>query len=230
MPGGLSEMVSVGGQNGGDESEMVLVHAARVMMVVFAIPLAFEAVLGGMGATPVVPANESAPMHGTDMLWLGLCAVCGLICGWLRLPAGHILGAMIASAVVHAVGLTHVSPPAVIVIIAQIVIGSSLGSRFAGHSWTMLVRVLAISAGLTTMYLVISILVALAIASISEFSVPVLILAYAPGGVSEMSLIALSLDIDPTLVSAHHLIRIFAIVMLAPLFLGLWRRFLAWRA
>jgi len=183
-----------------------------------------------MGATPVVPENASVSMTGVDMLWLGLCGLCGLFCGWLGLPAGHILGAMVASAVVHAFGLTHVSPPALLVIIAQIVIGSSLGSRFAGHRWANLARILTISVGLTAIFLVVSVIVAVAVAAISDFSVPVLILAYAPGGVSEMSLIALALDIDPTLVSAHHLIRIFAIVMFAPVFLGLWRWFLAWRA
>ncbi len=230
IPGGLSEMVSVGGQNGGNEAEMVLVHAARVMMVVFAVPLAFQAVLGGIGSVPVTASGTAGPMTAMDGVWLSLCAVCGLVCGWLALPAGHMLGALIASAAVHALGLTHVSPPALLVIIAQIVIGSSLGSRFAGHRWTALLRMLLISAGLTLVFLVVSVIAALAVASVSDFSVASLILAYAPGGVSEMSLVALALGIDPTMVSAHHLIRIFAIVAFAPAFLGLWRRFLAWSA
>lgn len=229
IPGGLSEMVSVGGQNGGNEAEMVLVHAARVMMVVFAVPLAFQAVLGGIGSGPAFASGGAAPMMAMDVVWLSLCAVCGLVCGWLGLPAGHMLGALVASAVVHALGLTHVSPPALLVIIAQVVIGSSLGSRFAGHRWTTLARILLVSAGLTLIFLLISVIAALAVAAVSEFSVASLILAYAPGGVSEMSLVALALDIDPTMVSAHHLIRIFAIVAFAPAFLGLWRRYLAWR-
>ena len=43
------------------------------------------------------------------------------------------------------------------------------------------------------------------------------LLAFAPGGVAEMSLIALALNIEPSFVAFHHIIRIFEIVLLAPM-------------
>jgi uncharacterized membrane protein AbrB (regulator of aidB expression) len=50
-----------------------------------------------------------------------------------------------------------------------------------------------------------------------------LILAFSPGGLAEMSLIALALDIDPAFVATHHVVRIFLVVVLAPIAFRLWR-------
>ena len=43
------------------------------------------------------------------------------------------------------------------------------------------------------------------------------LLAFAPGGLAEMSLIALALGIDAAYVSSHHVVRIFMIIVAAPL-------------
>ncbi|MEM8914885.1 MAG: AbrB family transcriptional regulator, partial [Pseudomonadota bacterium] len=205
MPGGLSEMVAQGGSYGGDEADIVLAHSARVMLVVFAIPLGFQAVIGNVGAGVPMPDAGLTPLTATDVFWLCVSGLGGVVAGRLGLPAGMLLGALVASAIVHAIGLTHVSPPAPIVAAAQVVIGASLGARFAGRTVPTLIRIVAIAAGLTALFLLVAILTALAVASVTNLSVPALILAYAPGGVGEMSLIALALDADPALVSTHHL-------------------------
>ena len=47
--------------------------------------------------------------------------------------------------------------------------------------------------------------------------VAALVLAFAPGGRAEMTLIALALGVDPAFVSTHHVVRIFLVVILAPM-------------
>jgi hypothetical protein len=44
-----------------------------------------------------------------------------------------------------------------------------------------------------------------------------LMLAFAPGGLAEMSLIAIAIGADAAFVATHHVVRIFLIVVLAPL-------------
>lgn len=51
-----------------------------------------------------------------------------------------------------------------------------------------------------------------------------MLLAFAPGGVAEMSLVALALGIDAAYVATHHVVRIFIIVVAAPLLFRLVRR------
>ena len=58
---------------------------------------------------------------------------------------------------------------------------------------------------------------ALALHAMIGLPAEALVLAFAPGGLTEMTLIALSLDIDPAFVSTHHVVRIFLVVVLAPL-------------
>jgi uncharacterized membrane protein AbrB (regulator of aidB expression) len=50
------------------------------------------------------------------------------------------------------------------------------------------------------------------------------LLAFSPGGLAEMSLIALSMNVDAAYVSSHHIVRIFMIVLAAPLLFRLLRR------
>jgi uncharacterized membrane protein AbrB (regulator of aidB expression) len=42
-------------------------------------------------------------------------------------------------------------------------------------------------------------------------------LAYAPGGVEAMTVMAYALNLEPSYVSAHHVIRLLALVLLSPL-------------
>ncbi|MFT3953112.1 MAG: AbrB family transcriptional regulator [Piscinibacter sp.] len=43
-----------------------------------------------------------------------------------------------------------------------------------------------------------------------------LILAYSPGGLAEMSLIAVSLHAEVAFVAAHHIVRVFLVMISAP--------------
>ena len=52
----------------------------------------------------------------------------------------------------------------------------------------------------------------------------VLLLAFSPGGVVEMSLISLAMGVDIAFVSTHHFLRIFLIILLAPMVFALVRR------
>ncbi len=51
-----------------------------------------------------------------------------------------------------------------------------------------------------------------------------LMLAFSPGGLAEMSLIAIAIGADAAFVATHHVVRIFLIVVIAPLAFKLMRR------
>jgi hypothetical protein len=61
---------------------------------------------------------------------------------------------------------------------------------------------------------------------VSSYGQVPLLLAYSPGGLAEMSLVALSRGIEVAFVAAHHIIRVFIVMMgAAPAFavLGRWK-------
>jgi hypothetical protein len=51
-----------------------------------------------------------------------------------------------------------------------------------------------------------------------------ILLAYAPGGLTEMSLVALALHAEAAFVATHHVVRIFLVIVAAPILFRLWDR------
>jgi membrane AbrB-like protein len=216
-PGGLNEMVIAGGAMGGDERTIVLVHGARVLLVVMVIPFWFRYTEGERAITTAVgPSIASTSL--VDIGILVTCAVIGVLLGRLvRLPAYKIVGPMLVSAGVHIAGLTSSAPPWEIVAIAQVVVGSSVGTRFSGVPLERVLKTIAASAGATAVMLATTVLFALVLSHITDLAMAPIVLAFSPGGLAEMSLIALSLGIETAFVATHHVSRIALIIIAAPL-------------
>lgn len=217
MPGGLSEMVMVGTALGGDGRIISLIHATRIMLVVLAIPFAFQ--FGGaldLADRPAIgPALTELP--AIDYLILGLTGILGYFgARALRVPAASVVGPMVFSAAVHLAGLTTAKPPAEIVACAQVAVGTALGARFAGTPMRLIGRTLLASFGVTVLLVGITVLFAVALHAATALPTGPIVLAFAPGGLAEMSLIAIALGADAAFVAVHHIVRIFLIVVLAP--------------
>ena len=217
-PGGLSEMVVVGSQFGGDERIISLTHTLRILLVVLALPFLMQSLFG---YTPGPRPAAGIPMvdaDAFDMLVLTLCGIVGFILARLaRLPAAAILGPMLLSAAVHMTGVSDAKPPVELVNAAQVVVGTTIGCRFAGVKMALVARSVVASIGSTFILVGSGFLFAVLLHPLTGLPTIGIFLAFAPGGVAEMSLIALALSIDAALVATHHIVRIFLIVVLTPL-------------
>ncbi|HYF52830.1 MAG TPA: AbrB family transcriptional regulator [Salinarimonas sp.] len=214
MPGGLVEMVTVGEERGGDARTIALIHSARILLIVMTLPFLVQALSG-------VPIGER-PRAGVSVLdtplaaelWLIGTALLGAVVGHaLRMPAKYLLGPMLVSAAVHAAGLTDFKPPVEVVNVAQLVLGTTIGCRFLGTPPREILRILALSLGSTVILLAITLVFALGVSRVSDYGVVPLMLAYSPGGLAEMSLVALALQIEVAFVAAHHVIRVFLVMV-----------------
>lgn len=225
MPGGMVEMYLAGEARGGDGRLIALVQSARVFLVVLAIP--FVAHFFGdyhLGAPPIHTTslfNTTLP----EMLWLVATGLAGiLIVRPFRIPAQLLLGPMLASASVHALGWTNAVPPAGIVVAAQLLIGSMVGCRFAGTAPSLVARIILLSAGSTFILLAVAIGFVVALSHAVTYDPIVLLLAYSPGGLTEMGVVALSLGFDVAFVATHHIVRVFIVMSCAPSVFGLLER------
>ncbi len=218
VPGGLNEMIILGESAGADERQISVSHTTRIFFVVMVLPFFFR-LFGDLESTVRTFAGGHAGALGpADIAILAGCAVVGYYAArLLRIPAPHITGPMIFSAAVHLMGLTEASPPAIVVAVAQIILGASVGARFAGLTFRDLGRIIRIGGIATAILLAITVLFALALAAAAGFPFDSLILAFSPGGLTEMSLIALSLDIDAAFVATHHIARIGLVVIIVPI-------------
>ena len=226
VPGGLNEMILLGEAAGADERQVSVAHTTRIFFVVMVLPFFFR-VFGDLGTTVRTFGDGDVSGIGpTDVAILTGCAIVGFFAARLaRIPAPHITGPMIFSAAVHLAGFTAASPPAIVVAIAQVVLGASIGARFAGLTFRDLGRIVRIGGIATAILLAITVLFALVLDALAGFPFTSLILAFSPGGLTEMSLIALSLDIDTAFVATHHIARISVVVIVVPIVFRLLVRF-----
>jgi membrane AbrB-like protein len=224
MPGGLVEMVTVGEEKGGDARIIALIHSARILLVVMTLPFIVQW-LGGVslgGVRVAGPSIAETPL--SSELTLLACGLAGIVIGhWLRLPAKHLLGPMLVSALVHVLGVSDSVPPFEIVNAAQLVLGVTIGCRFVGTPPRLILRVLALSVGSTVILLSLTLVFAWLVAKFSVHGHVPLILAYSPGGLAEMSLIALALHTEVAFVAAHHIIRVFLVMISAGPLFGLFK-------
>lgn len=217
MPGGLSEMILVGGEMGGDARRISLAHASRLLIVVLSIPFAFRW-LDSLEPGDRPPAG--LPIDAIPPLDLGILALCGVV-GFVlaraaKVPAAAVVGPMLASAVVHLAGWTQASPPIELVAAAQVAVGAAIGARFAGTDLRLVLKTLVQSLGATAILVSVTLLFAGGLGLMLDLDARALVLAFAPGGLAEMSLIAIALGADAAFVATHHIVRIVLIVVLAP--------------
>ena len=222
-PGGLSEMIALSYQLGGDQRRVSLVHGARLLFIVFTIPFLARS----FGYAP--PAPAALIELGFDPLALALLAALATI-GYLlarrvRLPAATFVGPLLGSAAAHLAGWVEITPPYPAMAIAQLVIGSSVGARFSGTPVALIGQTLVLGTGATVIMLLITLLFGGALTVLTGYGLVLLLLAFIPGGFTEMSLIALAMGVDPAFVVSHHSLRVFLVVLIAlPAFAWLKRR------
>ncbi|MGB7260925.1 MAG: AbrB family transcriptional regulator [Albidovulum sp.] len=215
-PGGLVESVELGEKAGADVPMLAMLQFLRLILTIVFVPLAFTVMEGhavGSAGGAAVTGHGIAP---SDVVILTIAAVAGAVIGLrLNLPAGHVLGPILLSGLAHALGWTEAVPPAWLISTTQVVIGTSLGVRFAGMEKRRILDALKLALMNGVVTIGGAALCAVTIAGVVDEPVRAVFLAFAPGGLIEMGLIALSLKMSILYVTAHHLLRIVLAVTVA---------------
>ncbi len=222
MPGGLNEMLLLGAEAGGDERKIALAHAARVLLVILFVALFFGLFLGvrsGANGQNWIPLLAPSLL---DYAFLLLAAVLGSWIGKLaRLPAALVFGPMIVSGILHVTHFVEIAPPSVFIITAQIVIGATIGTRFAGATLREVRRDISLALIASSLMLIVATAFGLLIAWLADMALSQAFLAFAPGGLTEMALLTLAMGQDVGYVSTIHVVRITMVIAIAPLFFKL---------
>lgn len=218
-PGGLLESILLGERAGGDVAVLTLQQFLRIVLVVSLVPAGLSLWLGApVGSAGGQTGGAAGPVAPGTLVLIAAAAALGLWLGArLRLPASHIIGPMALSAALTLGGWVDLHLPGWLISLAQLVIGLSLGLRFAGVTWTLLRRSIWLSLASVSYMLVLSAGFALVLSKATGIAFLHMLISFSPGGVTEMSVIALSLAANPALVSLHHVLRILMTVSFLPL-------------
>jgi len=213
-PGGLMESLAMGEEAGANLQVLTMLQFMRIILVISLLPLGLSIWYGVPLGSASGISTEVTPV-GLDAVPLALAVgVAGTILGrWIRLPAGQLTGPLMAAAIVSGTGLAPLPIPQWLINSAQVVIGASLGLRFAGMRGKSMLRATWLSFLSVAAMLGLGLALALLVAQVTGVKFDILLISYAPGGVTEMALVALSLNANPALVTLHHIHRIFLTVI-----------------
>ncbi|MDL4863065.1 AbrB family transcriptional regulator, partial [Halomonas elongata] len=222
VPGGVSTVTVMAMASGADLRVVGMTHAVRILVLLVAIPPVLQAIghVDLAGATPD-PSRWLWLPGPVDAAWLVAAGLGGLwLARLLRLPNALLFGPALVSAALHITGISQAAIPPTVMALAQVVIGVSVGVRFAGTSLREMGRNLLMAALQAVMLLLVAVLAAWGAHELTGYSPAAALLAYMPGGAPELSLVALSLNIDPAFVTSHHLLRISVLILAMPVLLN----------
>ncbi|MEM9791659.1 MAG: AbrB family transcriptional regulator [Pseudomonadota bacterium] len=216
MPGGLQDMLVFGEEAGGNVRSLSLIHATRVLVIVMVLPFVLQ---------QIWDANlENAPgdpIKGIAVTQIALMVFCGLA-GWrvakaIGMFGASILGPLLLTAALTLTGFLHHRPPAEAIWLAQFFIGMTVGVKYAGITMTEVRRDLVAGMGFCGILIVLTLVFTEVIYATGLAPPLETVLAFAPGGQAELTVLALIVGADVAFVAAHHVLRIFIVILGAPL-------------
>ena len=193
---------------------IIFAQTLRIASIVVLVPITIYAIDGWPDRRGLTSAQDFDAFG--SLLLIATAVAAAFAFRFLRISNPFFLGALAASAALTAFGTTPAPFPSAVLSLAQVLLGTWLGSTFR--------RSLFVSAGRTVASIGLSTLLFLGLTTISGYALSIflgmtwedLVLGAAPGGVTEMALTAKFLELDVALITAFHLVRIFMIVPAIP--------------
>lgn len=216
MPGGLQDMLVFGEEAGANTRTLSLVHATRVLVIVIALPFILTHLWDvDLTNPPGLPARETS---WDQFAWMLFAALFGWRAAkYMGMFGATILGPLIIATILSLIGVLQMRPPAEAIWFAQFFIGAGLGVKYVGISVSELkhdVRiavVFCVILGLITLGFYEAI-------TLFQIAPPMdVLLAFTPGGQAEMTVLALVVGADMGFIIAHHVLRIFVVIIGAPI-------------
>ena len=216
MPGGLQDMIIFGEEAGANVRTLSLIHATRVLVIVFALPFLLKGIWDADLSNPPGVPVATVPFH--ELVIMVVCAIVGWrVAKWVGLFGASILGPLILTAAVTLADGLHYRPPAEAIWAAQFFIGMSIGTKYAGLTMQEVRRDLTASLGFCVVLMILTVIFVEAIYGLGLAPGMETLLSFAPGGQAELTVLALIVGADVAFVVAHHILRIFVVILGAPI-------------
>jgi membrane AbrB-like protein len=217
VAGGASGIVALSRELGADDRVVTVVQYLRVLLVLLAMPVVTALLFHP--ATGVGTLAQPATRWGADLTFVAVAVGAGmLLTRVVKAPAMALLGPMLIAVAFSASGvLGEVSVPPVVESIGFALIGVRVGLRFTRASLVAIARLLPLA--LTLMALLIAGCAGLGVLLSAVTGVDRLTayLATTPGGLFAVLATAADSGSDVTYVLAIQVIRLFAMLLVAPL-------------
>jgi membrane AbrB-like protein len=211
MPGGASEMATLGERFGALPDRVAFAHSLRMLVVVTVIPVSIT--LAGFSATEDYrPVTVPFDPLGLVILF-SAATLAGFAARRIGAPTAFTMGPLFLTIALTAAGVQLSSVPTWLTNVAQVLLGCALGARFDRGFLVVAPRFAAALLPAIAVMIGLAAAVGWLIAATSGAYLGTALLSAAPGGIAEMSITAKVLRIGVAFVTAAHVVRYLIVVL-----------------
>ena len=217
-PGALGPLMILAEDEKLDLSQVATSHLIRLIIIITVFPFIVNSFYNveGIKAVNEVLKNQNI-YHLIILIMSSLFLI--LVFDKLKIPAALLSGTLVASGFLQITEIASYQLSPNIIDYCLLILGASVGCRFANKSFGEIGRNALHSFIATLLLVILGLIAALVAGLIIDKNFFTLLLSYCPGGIYEVAVIAIFFDLDPEFVSFHHIIRLLMILFIVPLML-----------
>ena len=217
-PGALGPLMILAEDEKSDLSQVATSHLIRLIIIITVFPLIVNSFYD---VENIKIAEELIEDQNISHLILLIISSIILIIVFdkFKIPAALLSGTLFASGFLQISEIASYQLSPNIIDYCLLILGSSVGCRFADKTFSEIARNALHSFVATFLLVVLGVVAAFTAGLIIDKNFFTLLLSYCPGGIYEVAVIAIFFDLDPEFVSFHHIIRLLMILFIVPVIL-----------
>ncbi len=217
-PGALGPLMILAEHEKTDLSQVATSHLIRLIIIITVIPF----IIVNNTYTEAFLVDEFNYMDQNHLnLFLLIIASLFFIFVFdkIKVPAALLSGTLFASGLLQMTDIASYKLPDASINFCLLILGASVGCRFAEKTVKEIANNSLHSLVATTMLVVLGLIAAYVATFFIDTNILTLILSFSPGGIYEVAVIAIAFDLDPEFVAFHHIIRLLFILFTVPIIL-----------
>jgi len=201
-----------------DLSQVATSHLIRLIIIITVIP--FIIVNNTNTDTLLIDKFDYMSQNHINLILLIIASLFFIfIFDKIKVPAALLSGTLFASGLLQITEIATYKLPDESVNFCLLILGASVGCRFAEKTVKEIANNSLHSIVATTVLVVLGLIAAYVATFFVDTNILTLILSFSPGGIYEVAVIAIAFDLDPDFVAFHHIIRLLFILFTVPIIL-----------
>ena len=216
-PGALGPLMILAEDEKSDLSRVATSHLIRLIIIITVFPFIVNSFYETDIKLVSVTIESQSIIELIILIIFSLIFI--LIFDKLKVPAALLAGTLVASGFLQITEIAIYKLPPNIVDFSLLILGSSVGCRFADKSFNEIAKNALHSFVATFLLVLLGLLAAYIAGLVIDKNFFTLLLSYCPGGIYEVAVIAIFFNLDPEFVAFHHIIRLLMILFVVPIIL-----------
>ena len=217
-PGALGPLMILAEHEKSDLSQVATSHLIRLIIIITVIPF-FVVNYSTNEALTIEKFNYLDQNHFHLLILLIGSILLIFLFDKIGVPAALLSGTLVASGILQITEVASYKLPDESINFCLLILGASVGCRFADKSLKEVVGNSFHSLVATVILVVLGLLAAIVATYFVDTNFLTLLLSFSPGGIYEVAVIAIAFDLDPNFVAFHHIIRLLMILFTVPVIL-----------